>query len=167
MGNKAMDRGTFTNFPEVSKNFRKLRDLEKRLKMKMKRHCLPREKSENGRRKDRSWKVFMEVLPRLIKFPMLFSWLIHILRIWLYENDSNECQKCRITDTNSDPTVVDYPIPAMMMPSGHSNWLLSIYWMHGERGRSWNWKLRIEKLEEIKKGKVPPTLKAMRASKQK
>lgn len=105
--------GTFTNFPEVSKNFRKLRDLEKRLKdenekvMFTKREIGEWEKSRQKLEGFYGGIVSMEKVPDAI-----FVIDTHLEDLAIREAIGMNVKSVGITDTNSDPTVIDYPIPA-------------------------------------------------------
>lgn len=105
--------GTFTNFPEVSKNFAKLKDIEKRLKDE-------NEKAKYTKREIGEWEKdrqklegFYGGIVGMTKIPdAIFVIDTHLEDLAIRESIAMNVGTVGITDTNSDPTIVGYPIPA-------------------------------------------------------
>lgn len=105
--------GTLTNFAEVSKNFRKLKDFEKWLND-------DEEKAKYTKREIGEWEKEKQKLEdyyggvaSLSKIPdVLFVIDTHLEDLAVREALIMNIKTVGITDTNSDPTIIDYPIPA-------------------------------------------------------
>jgi len=105
--------GLLTNLPEVSKNFRKLQDLTKKLND-------PYEKQKYTKKEVSLWdkeKVKLEVyyqgVADMKKAPdAVFIIDTHLENLAVREARAMRVPIVGITDTNADPTIIDYPIPA-------------------------------------------------------
>lgn len=105
--------GTFTNFPEVSKNFRKLRDLEKRLKDENEKALFTKREIGEWEKERQKLEGFYGGIASIDKVPdAVFVIDTHLEDLAIREAIAMNVKSVGITDTNSDPTVVDYPIPA-------------------------------------------------------
>lgn len=105
--------GLLTNFSEVSKNFKKLTDFTHKL-------ATPSEQAGFTKKEIGGWVKEKEKLERLYggvytltKIPdALFIIDSHLEDLAVREAIKMEVPTVAITDTNSDPALVDYPIPA-------------------------------------------------------
>lgn len=105
--------GTFTNLPEVSKNYKKLLDIEKRLKDEFaKAEYTKREIGEWEKEKQKLQGYYGGVVT-MSKVPdAIFVIDTHLEDLAVREAMAMKVKTVGITDTNSDPTVIDFPIPA-------------------------------------------------------
>lgn len=105
--------GTFTNFSEVSKNFKKLHDIVKRLQD-------DEEKAKYTKKEIGLWEKERTKLTRLYggiadlqKLPdAIFVIDTHLEALAVDEAGKMGVTIVGIVDTNADPLLVDYPIPA-------------------------------------------------------
>lgn len=105
--------GLLTNFSEVSKNFKKLSDLISKLEN-------PKEQQGYTKKEIGGWSKEREKLENLYggvyklkRTPdALFIIDSHLENLAVLEAIKMEIPTVAITDTNSDPHLVDYPIPA-------------------------------------------------------
>lgn len=105
--------GLLTNFLEVSKNFKKLFDLEEKLKS-------PEEKAKYTKKEVGMWdkdrqklEGFYGGIARLKKNPdLIFVVDTHMEDLAVDEARKTGVPIVGVVDTNADPTLVDYPIPA-------------------------------------------------------
>lgn len=104
--------GTFTNYGEVAKNYKKLKDLEEFLASEKthdytKREVLLFERQKNHLKDLYEGVVNMDRIPEAV----------YIIDTHHEDTAVGEASKMGVSilgivDTNSDPTVIDYPIPA-------------------------------------------------------
>ncbi len=105
--------GLLTNFSEVSKNFKKLTDLSYKL-------TTPKEQEGYTKKEVGMWAKEKEKLEnlyggvyKLTKIPdALFIIDSHLEDLAVREAMAMDAPTVAITDTNSDPALIDYPIPA-------------------------------------------------------
>jgi small subunit ribosomal protein S2 len=105
--------GILTNFPEVSKNFQKLKDLEEKL-------ASPEEKAKFTKKEVGQWEKerqrlnsFYQGIVKMQQKPdALFIVDSHMENLAVREATSVGVPTVAIVDTNADPFVIDYPIPA-------------------------------------------------------
>lgn len=105
--------GTLTNLGEVSKNFRKLKDITSKLGD-------PNMKTKYTKKELLDWEKerqklvgFYGGIEDMQKLPdALFIIDTHLEDLAVQEAIKMHIKTVGITDTNSDPTIVDYPIPA-------------------------------------------------------
>lgn len=105
--------GTLTNYEEVFKNCKKLKDLREKLESQ-------EEKAKYTKREIGLWGKERQKLEDLYggietmgKVPdALFIVDTHLEELAVKEAQRMEIKTVGITDTNSDPTGIDYPIPA-------------------------------------------------------
>ncbi len=105
--------GTLTNFDEVSKNFKKLRDLNEFLASDNKTSdYTKREVLEFSREKEKLEDLYGGIanLDRLPDALVIIGTQLEATAV--HEALSNKVTTVGITDTNADPSVIDYPIPA-------------------------------------------------------
>lgn len=105
--------GTLTNLPEVSKNFRKLKDLEKNLKDDFEKEKFTKREIGEWEKERVKLEGFYGGLVSMNKAPdAIFIIDTHNEGLAVREAKEMSVKMVGITDTNSDPTFIDYPIPA-------------------------------------------------------
>lgn len=105
--------GTFTNLQEVSKNFVKLKDFEKRLKDETIRSQYTKREIGEWDKDRQKLEGFYGGIAGMTKVPdAIFIVDTHIEDLAVRESTRMNVKTVGITDTNSDPTKIDYPIPA-------------------------------------------------------
>jgi small subunit ribosomal protein S2 len=105
--------GILTNFPEVSKNFKKLTDLEEKL-------VSPEEKAKYTKKEVGQWdkerqrldSFYQGVVNMRQKPDALFIVDSHLENLAVKEALAVGVPTVAIVDTNADPFLIDYPIPA-------------------------------------------------------
>lgn len=103
--------GILTNFQEVSKNFKKLNEIEAILTDKNSGYT-KREKLLMEREKEKLMSLY-EGVRDLKKIPdALFVIDTHHEATAVYEAGRRNLTVVGMVDTNSDPTIIDYPIPS-------------------------------------------------------
>jgi small subunit ribosomal protein S2 len=105
--------GTFTNLQEVSKNFRKLKELETNLMDPSARERFTKREIGEWEKEKEKLKGYYGGVVSMTKVPdAIFVIDTHIEDQAVREALSMNVKTIGITDTNSDPTIIDYPIPA-------------------------------------------------------
>jgi len=105
--------GTLTNFSEVSKNFKKLKDLTERLVSEEEKAKYTKKEIGLWQKEKQKLKSLyggisdMQVVPDAV-----FIVDSHLERLAVDEARRMNATTVAITDTNADPLVIDYPIPA-------------------------------------------------------
>ncbi len=105
--------GVLTNFPEVSKNFKKLKDLKDKLVSKEEKEKYT--KKEIGlweKEKERLESFYSGILEMQQKPDALFIIDSHLEDLAVKEAHNMGVKTVAIVDTNADPYVIDHPIPA-------------------------------------------------------
>ena len=105
--------GVLTNFSEVSKNFKKLNDLREKI-------VSPEEKAKYTKKELGQWakeiqrleSFYMGISQMTGKPGALFIIDSHLEDLAVREAKSMNVKTVAIVDTNADPFVIDYPIPA-------------------------------------------------------
>ncbi len=105
--------GILTNLPEVSKNFKKLKDLKANL-------ASPEEKAKYTKREVGLWEKEIQRLEALYggiselkeKPDAMFVIDSHLEELAIKEAANMGVTTVAIVDTNADPYIIDYPIPA-------------------------------------------------------
>lgn len=104
--------GTLTNFSEVSKNFKKLRDLNDFLSGDAKSEYTKREVLLMERERDKLRHLYEGIID-MDRIPDALCIIgTQLEKTAVSEAKSNGIEVVGIVDTNSDPTQVQYPIPA-------------------------------------------------------
>lgn len=105
--------GVLTNFSEVSKNFKKLIDLTHKLSNKSEQEgYTKKEVGLWGKEKDKL-EILYGGIYKLTKTPdALFIIDSHLEKLAVDEAMKMGVPTVALTDTNSDPTLIDWPIPA-------------------------------------------------------
>ncbi|MBI2026076.1 MAG: 30S ribosomal protein S2 [Candidatus Levybacteria bacterium] len=105
--------GILTNFTEVSRNFKKLADLKAKLES-------PEEKAKYTKKEIGLWdkerqrlELFYQGISEMSQKPdALFIVDSHLENLAVRESLATNVTTVAIVDTNADPFVIDYPIPA-------------------------------------------------------
>lgn len=105
--------GILTNFSEVSKNFKKLIDFTRKLSTPSEQEGYTKKEIGGwGKEKDKL-EIFYGGVFKLTKIPdALFIVDSHLEKLAVDEAIKMGIPTVAITDTNSDPNLIDYPIPA-------------------------------------------------------
>ena len=105
--------GTLTNFAEVAKNFRKLQDITERLVDKNERASYTKKEISQWEKERIKLDGFYGGISEMRKAPdALFIIDTHEEHAAAKEALKNGTPTVGITDTNSDPLIINYPIPA-------------------------------------------------------
>jgi small subunit ribosomal protein S2 len=105
--------GVLTNFPEVSKNFQKLKDLGEKLRSAEERaKYTKKEVGQWDKEKQKLESFYSGVWEMQQKPDALFIIDSHLESLAVREATSVSVPTVAIVDTNADPYVVTYPIPA-------------------------------------------------------
>lgn len=105
--------GTFTNFTEVAKNYKKLKDITNRLKDEHEKAGYTKKEISEWEKTRVKLDGFYGGISTMVKVPdALFVIDTHLERVAVQEAIKMGVPVIGITDTNADPTIVDYPIPA-------------------------------------------------------
>jgi small subunit ribosomal protein S2 len=129
--------GTLTNFAEVGKNYKKLKELTDKLKdSKVRAKYTKKELSdwEKSRVKLESFYGGISELPAVPD--ALFIIDTHIEHVAAKEARIAGVPSVGITDTNADPTIIDYPIPANDDAVGSLQLIMSYIfdaWVEGKK----------------------------------
>jgi len=105
--------GLLTNFSEVSKNFKKLNDLNRKLENKSEQAGFTKKEIGSWAKEKEKLENLYGGVHKLTKVPdALFIIDSHLENLAVIEATKMNVPTVAITDTNSDPHLVDYPIPA-------------------------------------------------------
>lgn len=105
--------GTLTNFPEVSKNYRRLDDLKIKLQNDYEKAKYTKKEIGDWDKTRQKLEGFYGGTSDMSKTPdALFIIDTHIEHVAVKEAIKSGVPTVGITDTNADPTLIDYPIPA-------------------------------------------------------
>ncbi len=105
--------GTFTNFPEVSKNFKKLKQLKENLQNEFEKAKYTKREVGLWEKERQKLEVYYGGIAGMKRPPeALFIIDSHLEYLAVFEAKKTGVKTLGITDTNSDPSLIDYPIPA-------------------------------------------------------
>lgn len=105
--------GTLTNFPEVSKNFRRLKELGLKVKDETERAKYTKKEIGLWDKERQKLEGFYGGISDMKKLPdAVFIIDTHLEDLAVRETLRMRVKTVGITDTNSDPSLIDYPIPA-------------------------------------------------------
>lgn len=149
--------GTLTNFPEVSKNYKKLKDLTERINN-------PEEKAKYTKKEVGLWgkdraklETYYGGTADMKRIPdAVFIVDTHLEQLAVREAHAMHVQTVGIVDTNADPHVIDYPIPANDDATGSLQLIIAYIidaWIEG-KAESSKLKEQISKQEEKEITKV-------------
>lgn len=104
--------GTLTNFPEVSKNFKKLKELEELLASGKDTGYTKLELLEMTREREKLLGLYGGIrdLDKIPDALVIIGTQLETTAV--REAISNGIKTVGVVDTNADPTIIDYPIPA-------------------------------------------------------
>lgn len=145
--------GLLTNFSEVSKNFRKLEDLDSKLKDETeKAKYTKKEVGDWGKDKQKLEVLYGGVKTVKEKPDALFIIDTRLESLAVKEATSMGVTTVGIVDTNADPNLIDYPIPANDDAVGSISLITSFIidaWIEGRKAS----KEPVEKAEKVEKPK--------------
>lgn len=156
--------GILTNFPEISKNIKKLEDLEKKLQSEEERAKYTKKEIGLWEKEKQRLESLYGGIRKMTKIPdALFVIDSHLEALAVKEAKSMGVPIAGIVDTNADPTLVDYPIPANDDAQGSID-LITDYiieaWNEGSREQVKSESEKAKSLEktekEVKNGKRKP-----------
>jgi small subunit ribosomal protein S2 len=105
--------GTLTNFSEVAKNYRKLKDLTRKLQDENERVGYTKKEIGDWDKDRQKLEAFYGGVADMPKVPdALFIIDTHHEHVAAGEAKKMNIPTVGITDTNADPTIIDYPIPS-------------------------------------------------------
>lgn len=147
--------GTLTNRDEVNKNYRKLKDLRARL-------ASEQERAKYTKKEVGLWEKERQKLEKLYggmcdldKLPdVLFIIDTHKEDLAVKEANKTGVQVVGIIDTNADPTVVDYPIPANDDAVGSLQLIINYIadaWIEGQKAEEKSQKQEVVAGEKVVK----------------
>jgi len=152
--------GTLTNFPEVSKNFKRLKELNEFLSGSKREEYTKREVILFERERDKMKNLYEGIvdLDRIPDALVIIGTQLEGTAV--HEAISNRVTTVGITDTNADPTVIDYPIPANDDAVGSIK-LITTYltdaWIEGSKAKN---KIDEVRAKEEEKQKAEAAAKA-------
>jgi len=149
--------GLLTNFSEVSKNFKKLTDFMHKLETPSEQEGYTKKEIGGwGKQKEKLWSFYGGVY-KLTKTPdALFIIDSHLEHLAVDESNKMKVPTVAITDTNSDPALVTYSIPANDDAVGSLQLIISYIldaWKEGKSSVKEE-KPKEEKKPEVKKAKL-------------
>ncbi len=105
--------GVFTNFPEVSKNFRRLQELTANLQNDFEKAKYTKKEISLWEKERAKLYNFYGGVAEMKGIPdAIFIIDTHMEDLAVREARATNVTTIGITDTNSDPTIIDHPIPA-------------------------------------------------------
>lgn len=151
--------GLLTNFSEVSKNFKKLNDLIHKLNTPSEQEGYTKKEVGGWAKEKDKLESFYGGVYKLTKKPdALFIIDSHLEHLAVNEARKMGVPTAAITDTNSDPALVDYPIPANDDAVGSLQLIISYILDAWKEGRN---SVKIEKSKtDVKPEAKKPSLNA-------
>ncbi|MEK7605697.1 MAG: 30S ribosomal protein S2 [Patescibacteria group bacterium] len=105
--------GILTNFPEVSKNFKRLKDLGKFMDTPSEKARFTKKEVSLMEKSRQKLDSFYWGVADMTHIPdAVFIIDTHLEDLAVREAIATKVKTVGITDTNADPTIIDYPIPA-------------------------------------------------------
>ncbi|OGH21527.1 MAG: 30S ribosomal protein S2 [Candidatus Levybacteria bacterium RIFCSPLOWO2_01_FULL_38_13] len=105
--------GTFTNFSEVAKNFKKLKDLTQKLSDEEEKAKYTKKEVGLWQKERQKLELLYGGIADLDKIPdAIYIIDSHLENLAVLEARKMGVTTLGITDTNADPEIIDYPIPA-------------------------------------------------------
>ncbi len=148
--------GILTNFPEVSKNFRRLKDLSEKLADKKAQAGYTKKEISLWEKERQKLLSFYGGIFELTKLPdAIFVIDSHLEDLAVREANNMRVATVGITDTNADPTVIAHPIPANDDAVGSIKLIVHHIvdaWIEGKKGQVTTEKTQ-EKRENVEKVK--------------
>lgn len=163
--NKRWIGGTLTNFSEVSKNYKRLKDLTERLQDDYEKAKYTKKEIGDWEKERQKLLGFYGGTSAMGKVPdALFIIDTHLERVAAREAMSLKIPTVGITDTNADPTIIDYPIPANDDAVGSLKLIISYIFDAWIEGRDQHKKVAAEdavKAEKVKAAEEKAKTKAI------
>ncbi len=132
--------GTLTNFSEVSKNFKKLTDISYRLQDENEKASYTKKEISDWDKERLKLESFYGGIANMQKVPdALFIIDTHQENAAAVEALKTKTPTVGITDTNSDPMIINYPIPANDDAVGSLQLIISYIfdaWIEGRKDKS-------------------------------
>jgi small subunit ribosomal protein S2 len=148
--------GLLTNFAEVSKNFKKLNDLTRKLSTPSEQEGYTKKEIGGWAKDKEKLNGFYGGVSQMSKRPdALFIIDSRLENLAVDESLKMKVPTVAITDTNSDPALVDYAIPANDDAVGSLELIIGYILDAWKEGRN-NVKVEEPKKEEKKEKKVAP-----------
>lgn len=155
--------GTLTNFSEVGKNYKKLKDIVVRLQNEEEKAKYTKKEVGLWEKERQKLEGFYGGIAEIKKLPdALFVIDTHFEELAVKEAAKMGVKIIGIVDTNADPTLVDYPIPANDDAVGSLKLIISYImdaWIEGKKEGITKEELRIKEEvveKEPEKEKVKP-----------
>lgn len=163
--------GILTNFSEVSKNFKKLIDFNRKLSTPSEQEGYTKKEVGLWSKEKDKLEIFYGGVYKMTKIPdALFIIDSHLENLAVDEAMKMGVPTVALTDTNSDPTLIDYPIPANDDAVGSLQLIISHImdaWIEGKKNASKKAEAKqkkdaksAEKSAKIEKEAVAKTVKA-------
>lgn len=129
--------GLMTNFPEVAKNFKKLKDLSAKLQNEEEQAGYTKKEVGLWEKEKNKLESFYGGVAQMQKVPdALFIIDTHLEDLAVKESKKTGVTTVGIVDTNADPALIDYPIPANDDAVGSLELLISLVgeaWAEGRK----------------------------------
>jgi small subunit ribosomal protein S2 len=130
--------GTLTNYSEVAKNYKKLKDLTAKLKDPKERAKYTKKELSDWDKNRAKLEAFYGGISDMPKVPTaMFIIDTHLEHVAAGEAKKAGIPTVGITDTNADPTIITYPIPANDDAVGSLKLIISYIfdaWIEGKKG---------------------------------
>ena len=157
--------GILTNLSEVSKNFRKLEDLGKRLKDEFEREKYTKREIGEWEKDRQKLEGFYGGIVSMRKAPdAIFIIDTHLEDLAVREATAMGVKIVGITDTNSDPTFIDYPIPANDDAVGSLKLIIEYIMDAWREGKKRQGELKEEALKAEEKLKAEEGIKVIKVN---
>ncbi len=151
--------GLLTNFSEVSKNFKKLIDLAHKLETPSEQEGFTKKEIGGWAKDKEKLEGFYGGVYNLLKTPdALFIIDSHLEDLAVKEATRMGVPTVAIADTNSDPTLIDYPIPANDDAVGSLELIISYIldaWIEGKKLGQKNAEKQANRQEKQAKKEAP------------
>ncbi|HSX40854.1 MAG TPA: 30S ribosomal protein S2 [Candidatus Saccharimonadales bacterium] len=161
--------GTLTNFGEVAKNYKKLKELGEKLDDPQERAKYTKKEVGGWAREQQKLHVFYGGIAQMHKKPdVLFIVDAHLEALAIHEAHSTGVATVAIVDTNADPRSVDYPIPANDDAVGSIKLITGFImdaWLEGkEQGKKAQEKAKADETKKIEKAAIAAEQKEKKAA---
>jgi small subunit ribosomal protein S2 len=138
--NKRWIGGTLTNYTEVAKNFKKLKNITQRLGDESEKAKYTKKEISDWDKERQKLEGFYGGIKEMTKVPdALFIIDTHLEQVAAREAIRMHVPTVGITDTNADPTLIDYPIPANDDAVGSLKLIIGYIidaWIEGKKGET-------------------------------
>jgi len=161
--------GILTNFSEVQKNVKKLKDLTQKLQDEFEKSKYTKKEIGLWEKERQKLESFYGGIKDLDAIPdALFIIDTHLEHLAVREAQRMGVTTVGIVDTNSDPTIIDYPIPANDDAVGSLELIIKYIvdaWIEGRKSEGKEEKKEEEIKTESTEKKETPKKKATRKTK--